>query len=276
NYFASIKTRAKYIQGISGERIKAELDKILISENFDIGIRLLELTGLLKFLCPELDRLKKVFHKSKKYHLEGDVLVHSLLVMKALKINDLNLKYAALFHDVGKISTAQKVVKPEGWVYSFHGHGAKSIEIFEKFAVKYKFPGKDKNLIRWLIKFHDDKKTFFDSNPLKQIIYALQDNFNLLLDIWQADQAGNISKPENEWYRKPRMEAYERGQVLLKKISSKKKLVKKLARGGLIMKYTKLKPGPQVGKKIEQVKIQIILGKIKNTRDMKNFLGNNP
>ena len=58
NSFAAIKTRAKYLQAISVERIKAELDKILLSDNRVNGIKLLDEVGLLKFIIPELVLLK--------------------------------------------------------------------------------------------------------------------------------------------------------------------------------------------------------------------------
>src|SRR5581483_6750322 len=58
NAFAAIKTRAKYIQDISGERIKAELDKILLSKNRVRGLELLDETGLLRFIIPEFEKLK--------------------------------------------------------------------------------------------------------------------------------------------------------------------------------------------------------------------------
>ena len=272
NSFAAIKTRAKYIQGISGERVKAELDKILLSENRAKGLRLLQAIGLLKFISPELDALKKVFHKSKFYHLEGDVLAHTLLVVEALNLSDLNLKYAALFHDVGKISTAKRVLKPEGWVNSFKGHVIESVRIFKQFADKYHFPRKDKNLITWLIAQHDQKKVFFNSKPEQQVSFAMQNHFDLLLDIWQADNEGNVKKPENNWYRKPRQAAYKLGLALLNKIGIRNKLIAKLARGGLIMKYGQLKPGQIVGQKIDEVKVRIVLGRIKNEKDLKNYL----
>ena len=104
NSFAAIKTRAKYIQGISGERIKAELDKILLSKNRVSGLRLLQASGLLRFIAPEISALNKVSHKSKTYHLEGNVFEHTLLVLEALKKKNLPLMYSAIFHDSGKVS----------------------------------------------------------------------------------------------------------------------------------------------------------------------------
>jgi len=274
NSFAAIKTRAKYIQGISGERIKAELDKILLSKNVILGMRLLQKSGLLRFLSSELDGLTKIFHHSKTYHLEGSVFEHSLLVLQALKLDHLALKYAALAHDVGKISTGKKVFKPEGWVYSFKGHEAKSVEIFEEFASNLKFSRIDKEIVMKVIELHDQKDKFFKASTQEQVTYAMQDYFDLIIDLWQADSVGNISKPENDWYRKPRFEAYKLGVVLLKKIKSKAGLIATLAKGDLIMKLSHLKPGFQLGQRIQDVKVQIVLDKIKNERDLKEYLEN--
>jgi tRNA nucleotidyltransferase (CCA-adding enzyme) len=241
NSFAAIKTRAKYIQGVSGERIKAELDKILNSSNSEVGLRLLHQLGLLKFISLELDSLTKVFHKSKIYHLEGDGFTHALLVLKALKVNNLMLKYAALFHDVGKINTAKKVLKSEGSVNSFKGHEQESLDIFGKFATKLKFSRLETKIISWLIQHHDEKMDFYDMSEEQKVKFAFQPNFYLLLDLWQADLNGNlVNGTHNDWFRKPRFEAYTIGLKLLKVISKKTELIKQLANGKVIMKFSNL------------------------------------
>src|SRR3989344_9414927 len=147
NSFAAIKTRAKYIQYISGERVKAELDKILLSDNRSEGIRLLEKISLLKFISPDLDNMKKVFSTSKIFHLEGDKLTHSLMVADALKIKDLELIYAALFHDVGKVEIRTK--PGHKWIDVFLEHIEAGIKIFEKFAVLMKFSVQSRDKVIW-------------------------------------------------------------------------------------------------------------------------------
>ena len=272
NSFAAIKTRAKYIQNISGERIKAELDKMLLSKNRVIGFELLDKTGLLKFIIPEFEILKTVFHGSKKYHLEGSVFVHSKIVLGKIQIEELPLIYAALLHDVGKVMKPVRKLKPEGWVLSYHGHEQKSFEIFEQLATRLRFPKKERLVIGWLIKEHDNWKDFLDAGVLKKYRTASHPAFYMLLGLWQADLAGiQRSGKDQDLYVNKCVRAQAEGQKWLNKIIRTKSLVEKLAKGDLIMKYSKLKPGPALGRKIEEIKIQIILGKIRDERDLKIF-----
>ncbi|MBI4049431.1 MAG: CCA tRNA nucleotidyltransferase [Candidatus Doudnabacteria bacterium] len=272
NTFAAIKTRSKLIQDVSGERVKIEMDKILLSASRTQGLKLLSDIGLLRFISPELEDSKKVFHKSRYYHLEGDGLSHALLVADALKIHNIDLIYAALFHDVGKVSTGEYRVKPEGSVISYKGHVEVSRKIFDSFAKRLRFPAKSRKWIDRLIELHDKKIKFYEMTEEQQVHYALQPNFDLLLDLWNADLMGNVSTKENEWYRKPRFEAYRRGLKILKQIQTRAPLTVKLAKGELIMRYANLKPGIELGRMKDKVKAQVILGKIKNLVDLKNFL----
>jgi tRNA nucleotidyltransferase/poly(A) polymerase len=272
--YSAIKHRVKHIQSISGERVKAELDKIIISPKAGDGIRLLEQIGLLKYICPELDKLKTIFHKSKRYHLEGHVLNHSILVMEALKIKTLNQKYTALFHDVGKISTGKKVVKDGESVISFKGHVDISGKIFESFANKYKFPRKDREEILWLIARHDAQKHFLKFDNTGQIMYASHKLFPYLVDIWQADVSGNIITVVNKKYQKSRFKANIIAKKIIKRITNTKRLTESLAQGDLIMKYKKIPPGKNLGTLIANVRAQIILGEIKNILDLKKYLTN--
>lgn len=273
NSFAAIKTRAKYIQDISGERIKAELDKILLSPNRDAGFELLDKSGLLKFIIPEFEKLKHVFHGSKRYHLEGSVFAHTKLVVQNIKIPELSLIYAAIFHDVGKIMEPVKKLKKEGWVLSYRGHESKSFEIFQNFAKRLRFSKKDSSLIGWLVKNHDNWRDFLDMRFRKQYHIANHDGFDLLIELWRIDLAGTMRDGSDpDLHDQRRIYTQSLGKTLLNKIQRAKLLVKELARGDLIMKYGNLKPGKQLGQKIEGVKIQIVLGKIKNEEDLRVFL----
>ncbi|HEV8601638.1 MAG TPA: CCA tRNA nucleotidyltransferase [Patescibacteria group bacterium] len=272
NSFAAIKTRAKLIQTVSGERIKAELDKILASTRRVGGIKLLDKTGLLRFIIPEFEQLKNVIHGSKEYHLEGDVFIHSLLAVESLKQPDLRLVYAVLLHDVGKIVKPTKRLKPEGWVWSFHGHDQKSVEIFQKLAKDLKFSRKDRELIEWLIKNHDAWKNFLQMRPEKQVRLAAHPHFPFLLELWRADLAGNQRKDSKDEGSIRQIKAQALAKKLLLVVARTETLASVLATGKKIMEHAGIKPGPQVGKLIERVKAQIILGKIKNEKDLSAFL----
>ncbi|MBI2355619.1 MAG: CCA tRNA nucleotidyltransferase [Candidatus Doudnabacteria bacterium] len=273
NSFAAIKTRAKYIQGIPSERVKSELDKILLSKNRVQGMRLLDQVDLLKFLIPEFEPLKNFYHKSKHYHLEGSQFEHALLVLSGVKVRNINLFYAALLHDIGKPMVGQEAIKDEGQVISTKGHEQASREIFLGFARRLRFSRNDKEAVAWLIEHHG-KRSFLKMTPEEQAMYAFNENFNLLLDLWRADLEGNIMTSANEWYRRRSVRVLEIGSRFLRQINNKKTLIDKLAKGELIMKLSDLKPGRALGQKISEVKTQIVLGKIKNVKDLKAILQN--
>ena len=117
--FDSIKENAERIRIVSPERIVTELNKILMCEHPSKGLILLEKTGLLKIIFPELDNLKGVDTKEGKAH--KDNFLHSVKVLDNIckKTDNLWLRWAALLHDIAKPVT-KKYIPDTGW--SFHGH----------------------------------------------------------------------------------------------------------------------------------------------------------
>lgn len=129
----SIRSNAERIKIVSAERITTELNKIMTTAKPSAGFLLLEQTGLLELILPEIARLRGVEDKDGKGH--KDNFYHTLKVLDNLaeKSSDLWLRWAALLHDVAKPVT-KKFVQGTGW--TFHGHefiGAKMVpEIFKR------------------------------------------------------------------------------------------------------------------------------------------------
>ncbi|MBK7489204.1 MAG: HD domain-containing protein [Bacteroidales bacterium] len=129
----SIRSNAERIKIVSAERITTELNKIMTTAKPSAGFMLMEQTGLLELILPEIARLRGVEDKDGKGH--KDNFHHTLKVLDNLaeKSSDLWLRWAALLHDVAKPVT-KKFVQGTGW--TFHGHefiGAKMVpEIFKR------------------------------------------------------------------------------------------------------------------------------------------------
>jgi poly(A) polymerase len=131
--FDSIKENAERIRIVSPERIVTELNKIIMCAHPSKGFILLEKSGLLGIIFPELDNLKGIETKDGKAH--KDNFFHSIKVLDNISKNTDNLwlRWAALLHDIAKPAT-KKYQAETGW--SFHGHeylGARMVpDIFRK------------------------------------------------------------------------------------------------------------------------------------------------
>jgi poly(A) polymerase len=129
----AIERNRERIEIVSKERIIDEMHKMILSKKPSKGFYLLDKTGLLSLIFPELIALKGVETVNGKAH--KDNFIHSLKVLDNISLNTTNLwlRWAALLHDIAKPQT-KKFYPQQGW--TFHGHefiGAKMIpDIFRK------------------------------------------------------------------------------------------------------------------------------------------------
>ncbi len=124
NTFAAIRELAHAVTEISWERIGDEITRILTEGGPRKGFELLDATGLLKILLPEIEAMKGV-EQSPEYHPEGDVFTHTLLTLSHLDAPSETLAYGCLLHDVGKPVCARR----DGDRLTFYGHSEKGAEI---------------------------------------------------------------------------------------------------------------------------------------------------
>ncbi|MEI6388368.1 MAG: CCA tRNA nucleotidyltransferase [Spirochaetota bacterium] len=130
---AAMALRRERVESLSPERIRDELSKILLSPNPSRGLRILEETGILAAILPELVEGRGVEQKGS--HL-FDVLDHSLLALDAAK-GGLELRLAALFHDLGK--PRAKAIGADG-VPTFHRHEEISATMTEAVLRRLRYP----------------------------------------------------------------------------------------------------------------------------------------
>lgn len=276
NTFAAIKTRAKLIATVTGPRIKAELDKLLPGKNVMLGMRLLDETGLLRFILPELECLKNIRHKSKRYHLEGDVYKHSLMALSEVADSrDLDLSYAALLHDIGKATTGTEHQSPEGKIVRFKGHDSESVRLFGVIAKRLGFPRKQARTTAWLIAGNRFWPDFADLPDQRKIDLVLHPSFPQLAKLWQADANANLNLYPDGSIGPYRTTSPRDGMKLRKRAERRKNLLDKFCDGKYLLALTRRKPGTDLGNLIRQIRIAVVRGDITTEPQLKTFLKKN-
>lgn len=146
-----VDKNGKEKQIIPWETIGSEIKKMFII-NPVRALDLLDKSGGLKYIFPEIEELKK-FQQPKEHHPEGDVFTHTRLVLKALPENSsLTLVFAGLLHDVGKGIT-QKIDPVSGKI-TFYEHAQKGAELARKICERLKFTNLDTEKIVLLVEKH--------------------------------------------------------------------------------------------------------------------------
>lgn len=135
---------------LTAERVWVETEKALKSNSPHVYFDVLRQCGALAVLFPEIDNLFGV-PAPEKWHPEIDTGIHTLMVMKmiALLSNDVDIRFAALCHDVGKALTP-----PELWP-SHPNHGEAGIPLIEQLCARLKVPVSARDLARLAARYHD-------------------------------------------------------------------------------------------------------------------------
>jgi poly(A) polymerase len=146
----SIRELAPQIHQVSCERIRDELTKMLTEGQAQRAFQLLDETGLLREVLPEISRMKGV-EQPPQYHPEGDVFVHTLLLLAGLPAGcSLTLAWGALLHDVGKPATFRRA--PDR--IRFDGHVEIGVRIAEDLLGRLRFGNRDRDQILALVENH--------------------------------------------------------------------------------------------------------------------------
>ena len=232
----SIKKNSKKINEISKERISDELNKMLITDNPDVAIRLLQITSLSKYIFPQLDKL--IGLKQNKFH-DFDAMKHTLLVLKRTP-KDLITRLAALFHDIGKYKTKTEV---DGNVH-FYNHESLGAEIAKDILKHLKYSNEIISGVFILINNHMRTKPFSDDTKvsdkvLRKLCLDLGIFLNQTLDLIHAD---NLSHNKN-------YEMINQIPTIKDRIKNLKEIpisqhIKLPINGDDIMEHFSIKPGP--------------------------------
>lgn len=140
---------------ISIERFRDEFMKMLATEKPSVAIRLLENTGLAKIFLPELMPCRNCIQADYRGFHEFDVMDHILYACDGSKITEnLHIRLAALFHDVGKPAVRTVEVTEQGELYHFYKHEAAGEKITRAALTRLKFPNSTVEAVSHLVAEH--------------------------------------------------------------------------------------------------------------------------
>ncbi|MCR4901176.1 MAG: HD domain-containing protein [Treponema sp.] len=176
------------IKSISIERFRDEFEKILTSEKPSVGLKLLEETGLMKIFIPELLSGRSCVQSDERGMHDFDVLDHLYYSCDGSPKEKMNVRLAALFHDVGK-PAVKKIIDNK---ITFYNHEAEGEKQTRKILTRLKFPNAVIDNVCHLIKEH-----MFHYEPnwtvaaiRRFIIRVGQENMEDLFDLRLADMYG--------------------------------------------------------------------------------------
>jgi len=169
--FEAIRELASEITQVSSERIRDEIIKTISQENPGHGLNMLSESCLLKYVLPDIETMKGV-EQPPQFHPEGDVFIHTCLVLDKLFENEggvvsPELAIGALLHDVGKPPTFTVSDR-----IRFNGHDRLGAEISKRICRKLKFSNKQIDVIYSLVREHLKFKDVFKmkTSTLKRFI----------------------------------------------------------------------------------------------------------
>jgi poly(A) polymerase len=148
--FQAIQETASQIDQVSRERVRDELTRMLIEGHARQAFLLLDESGLLREVLPEIEAMKGV-EQPPQFHPEGDVFIHTMLLLERLPHPcPITLAWGALLHDVGKPATFR--VAPDR--IRFDGHVDVGVKIAEEICRRLRFSNDDTDQILALVDNH--------------------------------------------------------------------------------------------------------------------------
>ena len=264
--FESIIQNAQRIEIISKERISNELNKIILSKKPSYGFKLLYSSGLLKIIFPEMNNLQGVEKVNK--HSHKDNFYHTLEVLDNISqiSNSLWLRWAAVLHDIAKPQT-KRYSEKVGW--TFHGHEDLGSKLVPKIFKRLRLPLDEKmKYVSKLVKLHlrpiSLVKDHITDSAIRRLLYEAGDDIDDLMKLCRADIT--TKNPEKAKRYLKNFDIVEKKMKTVEE-SDKVKNFQPPISGQEIIDIFAIKPSKMIGELKNEIKNQILDGKIKNDKE---------
>ncbi len=264
--FEAIRRNRERISIVSRERIIVELNKIVASPVPSIGFELLELTGLLELIFPEMHRLSGVERRGS--HAHKDNFKHTLKVLDnvALRSEDLWLRWAAVLHDIAKPLT--KAYDPHiGW--TFHQHEVVGSKMIPQIFRRMKLPmNEHMRFVQKLVFLHlrpiilsEDMVT---DSAVRRLLFEAGDDVESLMTLCQADITSGIDAKVKRY-----MANFELVRRKMRDLEERDRIrnFQPPITGDIIMSTYDLSPCSIIGEIKDRIKNAILDGEIPNEYD---------
>ena len=249
----SIKSNASGISKISKERIRDELTKILLNENRVLGFDLLVESGLMEHIIPEILQLKGC-EQPPQFHPEGDVFVHTRLMLSLLKdAPSIELVLSVLLHDIGKPATYS--FDEEADRIRFNGHDKLGAEMSEQILRDLKFSN---SIIEDVVQMVANHMTFKDVQKMRQSKlkrFMSRSTFSDEIELHRVDCLGSWGGLDNYDFLNKKMVEFANEPIIPQPLLTGKDLIK-----------LGWSSGPDLGQTLNSVQDMQLEGKL-NSKD---------
>jgi poly(A) polymerase len=263
--FQSIRRTASKLKIISQERITDEFNKIMLTRRPSEGIKLLHESGLLDIFLPEFVATMGTEQRHNYHH--KDVFRHTLQVLDKVAVDSdkLDLRLAALFHDIAKPRTKRF---EEGIGWTFHGHEVVGERMAGAILRRMKYPAQTINYVKKIVRQHLRPMFLVDEivtdSAIRRLLFLAGNEFDDLMTLCRADITSKNPKTVKQHLHNY-MIVMEKAKIVEEK--DRLRAFKSPVDGLEIMKIFNITPGPQVGRIKKFVEEAILEGDLQNDHD---------
>jgi poly(A) polymerase len=255
---AAVQARAGDIRGISAERIRDELIKLLRPPHAARGLALLGQSGLLAHVLPELAATVSC-EQSPDYHPEGSVFQHLLLMLQHLPEQaHPSLPWAVLLHDIAKPVTASRDAAT-GSIH-FYGHERIGADMANEILQRLRFPRKQSEEIAKAVRYHMQFKDAPEMRKSTLRRLLLRSTFPLELELHRLDCLGSHG----------RLDVYEFLLAEAKELARQPAIRPPLLKGDDLIALG-MKPGPAMGTLLAEIRERQLQDELKTRAEAKKW-----